>query len=104
MIGLLPGYASIGIAAPILLLLMRIAQGFSAGGEVASAMSFVGEHAPDRRRAALMSWMQVGSFTALLTGTLLGVLLSRTLDQAAMLSWGWHLLARETARSSLSDH
>lgn len=90
-IGLLPGYASIGIAAPALLLLMRILQGFSTGGEVASAFSFVGEHAPPRRRGLLMSWMQVGSFCALLTGTLLGVLLNAALDQAAMNSWGWRV-------------
>jgi MFS transporter, MHS family, proline/betaine transporter len=90
-IGLLPGYATIGIAAPILLLITRIIQGFSAGGEVASAMSFVGEHAPTRRRGYLMSWMQVGSFVALLTGTLLGVLLTDALDTAAMHDWGWRI-------------
>ena len=90
-IGLLPGYETIGIAAPILLLAMRLIQGFSAGGEVASAMSFVGESAPDNHRGFLMSWCQVGSFCALLTGTSLGVLLSRALSEEAMLSWGWRI-------------
>jgi MHS family proline/betaine transporter-like MFS transporter len=90
-IGLLPGYATIGIASPILLLCMRIAQGFSAGGEVASAMSFVGEHAPNHRRGFLMSWTQVGSFTALLAGTLLAVVLNGTLSEQAMQAWGWRV-------------
>lgn len=90
-IGLLPGYSTIGIAAPILLLCMRIAQGFSAGGEVASAMSFVGEHSPAHRRGFLMSWTQVGSFTALLTGTLLAMGLNSALSEQAMQAWGWRV-------------
>jgi MHS family proline/betaine transporter-like MFS transporter len=90
-IGLLPSYTTLGITAPILLLCLRLLQGFSAGGEVASAMSFVGEHAPAHRRAFLMSFSQVGSFSALLTGTLLGVLLSRTLNATALQSWGWRI-------------
>ncbi|WPB89349.1 MFS transporter [Streptomyces malaysiensis] len=91
LIGLLPGYATIGIAAPILLLCLRILQGFSAGGEVASAMSFVGEHAPTRRRGFLMSWSQVGSFSALLAGTLLSFALNQTLGSSALESWGWRI-------------
>jgi MHS family proline/betaine transporter-like MFS transporter len=90
-IGLLPSYASIGIAAPILLLTMRLIQGFSAGGEVASAMAYVGENAPVRRRGFMMSWAQVGSFTALLLGTSIGVMLSRTLSAADLQHWGWRI-------------
>lgn len=90
-IGLIPSYETIGIAAPILLLAMRLIQGFSAGGEVASAMAFVGENAPVRHRGFMMSWAQVGSFSALLLGTSIGVVLSRTLSSEALQSWGWRI-------------
>ncbi len=90
-IGLLPGYATIGIAAPILLLAMRLIQGFSAGGEVASAFSYIGETAPIRHRGLMMSWAQVGSFSALLLGTSIGVALGRTLSAEDLQSWGWRI-------------
>ncbi|EMY35977.1 major facilitator superfamily protein, partial [Arthrobacter crystallopoietes BAB-32] len=91
LIGLTPGYAAIGIAAPVLLLLLRLAQGFSAGGEVSAAMTFVGEHAEPRRRAFSVSFVQVASFAALLCGTSLGIVLTSLLDDAAMNSWGWRI-------------
>lgn len=90
-IGILPGYATIGIAAPILLLLMRLVQGFSAGGEVGAAMTFVGEYAPASSRAFRMVWVQVGSFSALLTGTLLAWGLRGTLGEVTMNDWGWRI-------------
>lgn len=90
-IGLLPSHAAIGIAAPILLILLRIIQGFSAGGEVAGAMSFVGEYAPNRTRNYAMSFIAVGSFAALLFGSLLGTALIVTLGDAAMESWAWRI-------------
>lgn len=70
-IGLLPDYNSIGWAAPALLILLRIVQGFSAGGEVSGAGSFVAEYAEDHRRAVVMSPLVMGSFIALLFGSLL---------------------------------
>jgi len=90
-IGLLPTYETIGLGAPALLLCMRLLQGLSAGGEVASAMSFVGEHAPNNRRGFMMSWTQFGSFSALLTGILFAVTLNSNLSTAAMQSWGWRV-------------
>ena len=77
-IGLLPTYQAIGIAAPILLVLLRIMQGFSVGGEAAGAMTFLAEHAPEGKRGFLTSLAQVASFVALLTSS--GGSLLRAMD------------------------
>jgi len=90
-IGLLPGYASWGIWSVIVLLLMRMIQGISVGGEVSAAMSFVGEHADPKRRAFLMSFPQAGSTLANLTGTAFAFLLVSVLPPDAMESWGWRI-------------
>ncbi|EFL20391.1 major facilitator family transporter [Streptomyces himastatinicus ATCC 53653] len=90
-IGVLPTYAAIGWAAPALLILLRMLQGFSAGGEVAGAMSFVAEHAEDKRRGYTTSWLPVGSFVALLVGSLISRLLIDTVGQDAMNSWAWRV-------------
>jgi Major Facilitator Superfamily len=91
MIGILPGYHVLGIAAPILLLVLRLAQGFSAGGEVSAAVTLVGEHAPPAKRAFYISFVQAASFSALLIGTLLGVILTRALGEDAVQSWAWRI-------------
>lgn len=90
-IGLLPTYAAVGIFAPILLLLCRLVQGFSAGGEVASAYSFVAENAPDHRRGFYTSLPQFGSYTAMLCGTGLGVALATLLPDGALEGWAWRI-------------
>jgi MFS transporter, MHS family, proline/betaine transporter len=90
-IGLIPSYETIGIAAPLLLLAMRLIQGFSAGGEVASALSFVGESAPPQRRGFMMSWTIGGTYAALLAGTSLGVLLNQLLSSDQLHAWGWRI-------------
>ncbi|TLS42344.1 MFS transporter [Streptomyces montanus] len=90
-IGVLPTYKAIGWAAPVLLIGLRLLQGFSAGGEVAGAMSFVAEHAEDKRRGFTTSWLPVGSFVSLLAGSLLARLLIETLGQDAMNSWAWRI-------------
>ncbi|MBC3191078.1 MFS transporter [Pseudonocardia sp. C8] len=91
LIGLLPGLATIGIAAPILLVLFRLMQGVSAGGEIVSAMSFVAEHAPLGKRAFYMCWGQTGSFLALLAGNLAGLGLTVALSEEQLLAWGWRI-------------
>lgn len=90
-IGLLPTYQTIGIAAPILLVLLRLVQGFSAGGEVGAAMTFVGEYAPGHRRAFYVSWVQVGSFCSMILGTTLAWGLLRMLGEPTMQDWGWRI-------------
>jgi MHS family proline/betaine transporter-like MFS transporter len=91
LIGIVPGYEVLGIAAPLLLLLFRLAQGFSAGGEVSAAVTLVGEHAPPGRRAFYVSFVQAASFGALLIGALLGVVLTSALSEDALHSWGWRI-------------
>lgn len=90
-IGLLPGYASIGIAAPVLLVLLRLIQGFAAGGEFGSAASFLAESAPRSRRGFGVSWLEVGSLLGFLTGSFVFLLLSVGLDDGQLTSWGWRI-------------
>ncbi|GAB2738144.1 MFS transporter [Salinifilum aidingensis] len=90
-IGLLPGYASIGVAAPALLVLLRLVQGFAAGGEFGSAASFLAESAPRRRRGFGVSWLEVGSLLGFLTGSFVFFLLSAGLDDGQLTSWGWRI-------------
>jgi MHS family proline/betaine transporter-like MFS transporter len=90
-IGVLPTYAAIGALAPVLLVCLRMLQGLSAGGELVSSMTFVGEHAPIDRRAFLMCWAQIGGFVAVLAGNVVGLLLSAVLSEADLNAWGWRL-------------
>jgi MHS family proline/betaine transporter-like MFS transporter len=90
-VGLLPGYASIGIMAPILLVLLRVVQGFSAGGEIIGAMSYVAEYSPEGRRGFLTSWVQFGSISGLLAGSVLATLLAFNLSESSLNSWGWRV-------------
>ncbi|MGI8911687.1 MAG: MFS transporter [Rubrobacteraceae bacterium] len=89
--GLLPGYATIGIWAPILLVLMRLLQGFSAGGEYGGASTFMAEYAPDDRRGFLGSWLEFGSLGGYMMGSGLVTLMTVILSQDAMVSWGWRI-------------
>ncbi|WP_062645750.1 MFS transporter [Streptomyces maremycinicus] len=90
-IGLIPSYATIGIAAPILLLLARMVQGFSTGGEYGGATTFVAEYSPDRRRGFLSSWLDFGTFVGYALGSALVTTLNLALSDAQMLSWGWRI-------------
>lgn len=90
LVGLLPGYASIGIAAPILLVLLRMLQGLAIGGEYGGAAIYVAEHAPDHKRGAYTSWIQVTATAGLLL-SLLVILACRKLTGPAFDDWGWRL-------------
>ena len=90
-IGLLPGHATIGIAAPLLLVLLRLLQGFAAGGEFGSAASFLAEYAPRRHRGFGVSWLEVGSLLGFLAGSFVFLLLSVGLSEAQLISWGWRI-------------
>src|SRR5271156_3168872 len=91
MIGLAPTYLAIGVAAPLLMVLARLLQGFSAGGEFASATSFLIESAPAQRRGLYGSWQMVGQGLAVLTGAILGTVLTRWLTPEALNGWGWRV-------------
>ncbi|GHA49186.1 MULTISPECIES: MFS transporter [Streptomyces] len=90
-IGVIPGYSTIGLAAPVLLLLARMVQGFSTGGEYGGATTFVAEYSPDRRRGFLSSWLDFGTFTGYALGSALVTLLNLALTDEQMLSWGWRV-------------
>ncbi|WP_125616004.1 MFS transporter [Specibacter cremeus] len=92
-IGVLPPYAAIGVAAPALLVLLRLVQGFSVGGEAAGAMTFLAEHSPEGRRGLITSYAQIASFAALLTGTLLAWSMSPWLTRAAIDGGGFGAFA-----------
>lgn len=91
-IGVLPSYAAIGIAAPLLLLTLRLLQGAAAGGEWSSAVSFVFEHSPSTKRARWISYLAASTYPGLLGGVGFGSILALTLGQDAFQSWGWRIL------------
>jgi len=90
-IGLLPTYASAGIAAPILLILLRILQGMALGGEYGGAAIYVAEHADDDKRGAMTGWIQSSAAFGLMAA-LVVILATRTLvGEADFLAWGWRI-------------
>jgi MHS family proline/betaine transporter-like MFS transporter len=91
MIGLAPTYESIGVFAPLLILVARLLQGFSAGGEVGSATAFLIEHAPPARRGLHGSWQQATQAAGLLFGSLVGAGVTGLLDKPDLQSWGWRV-------------
>jgi MHS family proline/betaine transporter-like MFS transporter len=90
-VGLLPGYAQIGVWAAALLVLLKLVQGFSTGGEYAGATTFVCEYAPDKRRGFFASFLDMGSYIGFALGAATVSALQVTLGEAAMEDWGWRL-------------
>ncbi|HEY1699355.1 MAG TPA: MFS transporter [Trebonia sp.] len=90
-VGLLPGYARIGAASPVLLVLIRLIQGFGVGGEQGGAVLLTAEAAPPNHRGFLSSFVQLGSPGAYLVPTALFALLDGSLPSAQFLSWGWRI-------------
>ncbi len=91
LIGLLPTYAAIGLWAPILLVLLRIVQGFSAGGEWGGAALMSVEHAPVGRRGLFGAYPQIGVPVGLILASLVIFILRAFLGAEAFLSWGWRV-------------
>jgi MHS family proline/betaine transporter-like MFS transporter len=90
-IALLPSYATVGVFAPILLLLVRVVQGFSASGEYAGASAFLVEYAPAKRRGLYASVVPASTASGLLLGSLIAALLTGVLSDGQMGDWGWRL-------------
>uniref|UniRef100_A0AAU2ADI9 Putative proline/betaine transporter n=1 Tax=Streptomyces sp. NBC_00093 TaxID=2975649 RepID=A0AAU2ADI9_9ACTN len=89
--GLLPGYAQIGAWAPVLLITLRLLQGFSAGGEVGGATSYIREWAPENRRSLYISFLpSVGNLGKALAAGMTALVASRIPDEA-MEAWGWRI-------------
>ena len=91
LIGLLPTYAQIGIWAPILLILFRIIQGFSAGGEWGGAALMAVEHAPVHKRGLFGAYPQIGVPIGMILATSLLLLLRTVLTEDEFLAWGWRI-------------
>jgi MFS transporter, MHS family, proline/betaine transporter len=91
MIGVLPTYASIGLAAPLLLVFARLMQGFSAGGEWGGSTAFIVEWAPKGRRGWFGSFQQTSVVAGLLLGSGVAALLNTLLAQEQMSDWGWRV-------------
>ncbi|MDR3431944.1 MAG: glycine betaine/L-proline transporter ProP [Rouxiella aceris] len=90
-IGLIPSYASIGLAAPILLLVARLVQGFSTGGEYGGAATFIAEYSTDKRRGFMGSWLEFGTFGGYLLGAGLVTALTAFMSAEQLLDWGWRI-------------
>ncbi|OLT47049.1 MFS transporter [Saccharomonospora sp. CUA-673] len=90
-IGVLPTFDQVGWLAPIMLLLARIAQGMSLGGEVSNASAYLGEIAPADRRGRYSSFFYISTGTAVLLASLLGFTLARVMSDEALYDWGWRL-------------
>ncbi|HCT5133334.1 TPA: MFS transporter [Aeromonas hydrophila] len=91
LIGLLPTYATLGIAAPLLLLLLRILQGAAIGGEVPGAWVFVAEHVPARRVGVACGTLTAGLTAGILLGSLVATAINRGMSPSEVSDWGWRL-------------
>ncbi len=90
-VGILPTYASIGVAAPVILIVLRMLQGLALGGEYGGAATYVAEHAPQGKRGAYTSWIQTTATMGLFL-SLLVILGTRTaMGEQAFTDWGWRI-------------
>lgn len=90
-IGLIPAYERIGIWAPVLLLLARVVQGFSTGGEYGGAATFIAEYSTDRNRGLMGSWLEFGTLGGYIAGAGTVTALYMLLSSEQMLDWGWRI-------------
>src|SRR5215212_697746 len=90
-VGLLPSYAAIGVAAPVILIALRLLQGLALGGEYGGAATYVAEHAPHGKRGAYTAWIQTTATLGLFL-SLLVILFTRTiLGETDFAAWGWRI-------------
>ena len=90
-VGILPSYASIGVAAPIILIGLRILQGLALGGEYGGAATYVAEHAPHGRRGAYTAWIQTTATLGLMLSLMVILGVRTALGEAAFADWGWRI-------------
>ncbi|CAG4913993.1 Sialic acid transporter NanT [Paraburkholderia gardini] len=91
LIGLLPGFDQIGIAAPILFIGLRLLQGLSLGGEYSGAATYVAEHAPNAKRGAWTAWIQTPATLSLLLSLVVIIAVRYSVGEAAFAAWGWRV-------------
>ena len=90
-VGILPTYASIGVAAPVILIILRMLQGLALGGEYGGAATYVAEHAPHGRRGAYTSWIQTTATLGLFMSLLVILGVRTSVGEAAFADWGWRI-------------
>ena len=90
-VGLLPSYASIGVAAPVILIALRLLQGLALGGEYGGAATYVAEHAPDDKRGLYTSWIQTTATLGLFAALLVVIGTRTALGEEAFRAWGWRI-------------
>jgi hypothetical protein len=90
-VGILPSYASIGVAAPIILVALRLLQGLALGGEYGGAATYVAEHAPQGRRGAYTSWIQTTATLGLFLSLIVIIGIKAMLGDDAFNAWGWRI-------------
>ncbi|WJH41626.1 MFS transporter [Aliirhizobium terrae] len=91
LVGILPGAATIGIAAPIILIILRLLQGLALGGEYGGAATYVAEHAPNGRRGYFTSWIQTTATLGLFLSLVVIVTVQSIMGNAAFAAWGWRI-------------
>ena len=87
--GLLPTYATIGVAASVLIVFLRLLQGMAVGGEFTSSIVFLAEHSPPRRRGFFASWAMFAATAGTMLGAAVGAALAELLSPEALAAWGW---------------
>jgi len=90
-VGILPNYASIGVAAPVILICLRLLQGLALGGEYGGAATYVAEHAPHDKRGAYTSWIQTTATLGLFLSLMVILGTRTTIGEAAFAEWGWRV-------------
>ena len=90
-VGLLPSYASIGVAAPVLLVLLRLVQGLALGGEYGGAATYVAEHAPNHKRGLHTSFIQTTATLGLFAALLVVIGTRTMMGEEAFAAWGWRI-------------
>jgi MFS family permease len=90
-VGILPGYASIGVAAPVILIALRLLQGLALGGEYGGAATYVAEHSPQNKRGAYTAWIQTTATVGLLLSLMVILATQTILGPVAFADWGWRV-------------
>src|SRR5262252_3472197 len=90
-VGLLPGFDTLGSLAPMLLVLMRVIQGLALGGEYGGAATYIAEHAPDGRRGLYTSWIQTTATMGIVLALLVVLICRQSMTPQAFSDWGWRI-------------
>src|SRR5215204_5072858 len=90
-VGVLPSYATIGLAAPVILIFLRLLQGLALGGEYGGAATYIAEHASDDKRGALTSWIQTTATLGLFLSLVVILTCRIALGTTAFEAWGWRI-------------